>query len=639
MKSGNKVIFILIMIVACALRFYDFVDIPYTHDEFSALFRTRFNTFADLIDKGVKVDTLPAGIQVFLFYWIKIFGEAEWIVKLPFLLFGLGAVYFAYSLAKKWYNETVALIAAAFLASLQYTVFYSQVARPYISGLFFSLLMVNALTNLIKTPEKRYYLNSLVFILAAAACAYNHHFSLLFAAIAGFSGLFMIRKEFLVKYLAGCLIIVVLYLPHINIILAQLQMGGNENWLGTFKWSFLYNYIRYIFQFSTVSFMMVAFLIVFGIIGYKKSDFNTRTALLFLCWFILPLLVGVLYSVFVNNVMQYSVLIFSFPYLLFLMFGHIPKQKTIINLLLVFLILCVNVSALVFERKHYSSLYESAYLHILQDGEDAVNNFKNVATLIDTDKEISDYYLQKVSYSADFTFVDTAFTRKHLVAFLDEQSRKTRYFYFGCLSTNDPVSVALIRDYYPKLIAQKNYFGGTTFLFSKGEDTAENIIEGYGFETDEKKFWSSVDTSRFVDSISYTGKHAYLIDSTDEWSLTYMRPLKDIADEKDFIDVSVETLKEDVLNTALLVSCIQDGDSVVNWSSSVFSDFKDNNCTKPHWIKIHHSIMLSDVPVEKRNLVIKIYIWNPGKNRFVIDNFIISRRAGNPVIYSWYQKI
>jgi len=49
--------------------------------------------------------------------------------------------------------------------------------------------------------------------------------------------------------------------------------------------------------------------------------------------------------------------------------------------------------------------------------------------------------------------------------------------------------------------------------------------------------------------------------------------------------------------------------------------------------------MLSDVPVGKRNLVIKIYIWNPGKNRFVIDNFIISRRAGNPVIYSWYQKI
>ena len=353
------------MIVACALRFYDFFDIPYTHDEFSALFRTRFNTFADLIDKGVKVDTLPAGIQIFLFYWIKIFGETEWIVKLPFLLFGLGAVYFVYVVGKKWYNETVALVAAAFLASLQYTVFYSQVARPYISGLFFSLLMVNALTNLIKTPEKRFYSNMLIFVFAAAACAYNHHFSLVFAAIAGVSGLFMIRKDFLIKYLAACFVSVLLYLPHIKIVLAQLQMGGNENWLGAFDWSFLYNYFRYIFQFSIISYIMVGFLIAFEILGYKKSNAKPGPSLLFLSWFVLPLLVGVLYSVCVNNVMQYSVLIFSFPYLLFLLFGHIPKQKTIINLLLVFLILCVNVSALVFERHHYSSLYESAYLHIL----------------------------------------------------------------------------------------------------------------------------------------------------------------------------------------------------------------------------------------------------------------------------------
>ncbi|HNX07788.1 MAG TPA: glycosyltransferase family 39 protein [Bacteroidales bacterium] len=639
MKSGNKAILLLIMIAACGLRFYDFFAIPYTHDEFSALFRTRFDTFTELINKGVIVDTLPAGVQVFLFYWIKLFGEAEWVVKLPFLLCGVCSVYLVYKVAKKWYNETVALITAAFVASLQYTVFYSQVARPYISGLFFSLLMVNALTNLIKTPEKRYYLNCLVFILAAAACAYNHHFSLVFAAMVGFTGMFMIRKEFLVKYLAACLLIILLYLPHINMILAQLQMGGNENWLGAFKWSFLYNYFRYIFQFSTVTYIMVGFLIVFGILGYKKSNFKPGPALLFLSWFVLPLLVGVVYSLFVNNVMQYSVLIFSFPYLLFLLFGLIQEQKPMVNLMLILLILLVNVSALVFERQHYSSLYESAYLHILKDGEEAVKSYKSVAALIDTDKEISDYYLQKEVYSANFYWVDSAFTRKRLVAFLDEQSHKTSYFYYGCLSTHDPVSVALIRDYYPKIIQQNNYFGGTTFLFSKGQATDENIIEWNGFETTERNFWSLVDTSRFVDSISFTGKYAYLVDSTDEWSLTYLRPLHEMAGDKDFIDISVEVMREDVPNSALLVACIEKGDSVCHWSSSVFADFEMNQSPRPGWIRTHHSVKLSDVAMEKRDLVIKIYIWNPGKNRFVIDDFIISRRAGNPLIYSWYQKI
>jgi len=118
MKLSNKIILILIIIVACVLRFYNLFEIPYTHDEFSALFRTRFDTFSELIEKGVIVDTLPAGVQVFLYYWIKIFGEAEWIVKLPFILCGVFSVYLIYIIARKWYNETLALISASFLASI-----------------------------------------------------------------------------------------------------------------------------------------------------------------------------------------------------------------------------------------------------------------------------------------------------------------------------------------------------------------------------------------------------------------------------------------------------------------------------------------------------------------------------------------
>ncbi len=54
MKPRNELTLILILIVRALLRFYNYNDIPFTHDEFSALFRLNFNGFNELIEKGVK---------------------------------------------------------------------------------------------------------------------------------------------------------------------------------------------------------------------------------------------------------------------------------------------------------------------------------------------------------------------------------------------------------------------------------------------------------------------------------------------------------------------------------------------------------------------------------------------------------
>ena len=105
-KLSNKAAIYLILIVAIALRFYDYFSIPFTHDEFSALFRLSFPDFNTLIEKGVKVDGHPAGVHVFLYYWTLFFGKAEWVVKLPFTICGVVSIYVLYLIAQKWYNET-----------------------------------------------------------------------------------------------------------------------------------------------------------------------------------------------------------------------------------------------------------------------------------------------------------------------------------------------------------------------------------------------------------------------------------------------------------------------------------------------------------------------------------------------------
>ena len=264
MKITNQLTFLFILFIGSILRFYNYVEIPFTHDEFSALFRLNFDSFSELIEKGVKVDGHPAGVHVFLYYWTKVFGSSEWIVKLPFTIFGIVSIWIIYLIGKKWFNETVGLISAAFIASIQFTVIYSQIARPYISGMFFSLIMVYYWTLIIKTSEKNFFKNICLFVLASTICAYNHHFSLLFAVIVGLSGLFMIQKKYTLKYIISGLLIFMLYIPHLGIFFYQLNIGGIgglDGWLGKPTNDFIIQYIWYILNFSTFSILMTLSLI------------------------------------------------------------------------------------------------------------------------------------------------------------------------------------------------------------------------------------------------------------------------------------------------------------------------------------------------------------------------------------------
>lgn len=185
MKLTNRTVIFIILSVAVILRFFNYPEIPFTHDEFSALFRLQFDSFSDLIEKGIKTDGHPAGVQVFLYYWTKLFGSEAWVVKLPFTVLGILSVWLTYIIGRKWFNESVGLISSAYVASIQFTVMYSQMARPYISGLFLSLLMIYFWSNLIMNPDRNFVRNFTMYIISSALCAYNHHFSLLFAAIVG----------------------------------------------------------------------------------------------------------------------------------------------------------------------------------------------------------------------------------------------------------------------------------------------------------------------------------------------------------------------------------------------------------------------------------------------------------------------
>ena len=127
---STYIVLTLLLLLAAVLRLIHPFQIPFTTDELGALNRTEFNSFSELISKGVIIDAHPAGVQVFLYYWTKFFGYSEIAVKLPFIICGILSVLYVFRLGQAWFNSTTGLVCAAFVATVQYTIMYSQIARP-----------------------------------------------------------------------------------------------------------------------------------------------------------------------------------------------------------------------------------------------------------------------------------------------------------------------------------------------------------------------------------------------------------------------------------------------------------------------------------------------------------------------------
>ena len=655
--NADDAIITLILVIGALLRFYRLTDIPFTHDEFSAIIRSQFDTFGELIEKGVKIDGHPAGVQVFLYYMIRIFGVSEAILKTPFILFGFLSVWFTYLIGKSWFNATVGLVAASFVSFLQFPVMYSQIARPYASGLMFSLMMVWFWTNIVFHPQRKYYLNLAGYILSGAFCTYNHHFSLLFATMVGVTGLFYCSRTNLRSYIVAGVLIIILYLPHLPIFFYQLGTGGVEGWLQKPRFDFIFDYLQYIFQFSGFVYLLVFLLISLSLLWYEeKPPVNRKFILISVIWFLLPLLIGFFYSRYRSAVLQYSVMIFSFPFLLFILFGYFKTAVALHKLILVALIAMTVIPSLIIERRHYQVFYKSPYREIVAESKHAIDSLgaANCHVILDTKMEVNPYYLEKLNCpDLPFRYLESIGSHRRLLSYLD--SCKGKYLAFGCISSTPGDIYCLILEKFPFLQEHKTYCGGDFYLFSKvkqdqvesadshqiktGRNDAVKSEYFYGvvntFEPSRPE-WGWINEKRCIDSLTIEGKKSFVSDAGMEFSPTYSMPLRQLMhSNNDVIDISVDIRTPLIFPGAWLVVIISANGKEIKWDSTPVNEFVNPG----HLGRVFYSIRLSDVELRHHGLMIKAFIWNPLKKPFIMDNFRVRVRSGNPFIYGLYREI
>jgi mannosyltransferase len=124
-----------------------------------------------------EILTLFPGDNQHMFYSVLarisvvLFGEHPWTLRLPAVVFGIGAVPALYFLARELTTRREALLATALLTVSYHHVWFSQDARGYTGMLFWTLLCTTYLLRGFRSAERS---NWVAYAVAAALGTYTH---------------------------------------------------------------------------------------------------------------------------------------------------------------------------------------------------------------------------------------------------------------------------------------------------------------------------------------------------------------------------------------------------------------------------------------------------------------------------------
>lgn len=623
-----------LLLLATVLRCWNLAQVPYTHDEISALLRI-FPGLGETIRKGVAIDAHPPGVQLFEWAWTRLFGMDEAVVKLPFILMSILALVLLYRFAFAWCGGTVALVITALVATLQYTVMYGQIARPYAAGLFTTALLADQLTRYLGSGSRKALVG---MALGAVLSAYTHHFALLLAGLMCTTGLFLVAAEKRRSYLVACGAVLLAYLPNVPLFLGQLGYAGLGNWLSPPTAQWIPDYLWWLAHCSAL-FAAVWALLLLGsaLLRIRHRETSGPVWAITLAWGLLPLVIGYAYSLWRAPVLQYSVVLFSFPYLLLGTLAGLRHLRTAWAIPVAGATAAVAVFTLTTTRKYYEVFYRSPYEAAVKGIVDAADQPGRMA-LVDVPPEKVAFYLLHWN-------VDTARVRFHnarnmplpQVADLLQASRSASVF-LGTTSGSAPELAALVQSFFPFMEERHDMEEGQTFVFSgtpvrhEVEDRAWALMitpEAVGGE--EWKVDASLPAVR--DTMSGRGVAPLCWDFTGrEFGVLLELPVYQVAKrDNDVIEARLDAAIG-AGKGLKLVTELGTGGKTTFYRNQGFSQRDVQG-------SLVSAIPLSDLPGHGQGQRLRVYVWNEGGGPAWVSSLEVAVREGNPWLYGLFQPL
>jgi len=194
----NFVIVGIILLVALAVRLYALDRYSFCYDEASFLVDERglnqIHSISKLLDGEYLLknqDYLALYNHSIVYYWQKLVGKSEFLLRLSSVLFSLLSIYMFYVLGEHIFNIKIARIASMLLTISPFHIYYAQELRPYAAVCFFTILAVYSFLKALDTGKKRYWF---IYIFSNILNIYFHYMGLLVLFSFCFFFVFNIKK-------------------------------------------------------------------------------------------------------------------------------------------------------------------------------------------------------------------------------------------------------------------------------------------------------------------------------------------------------------------------------------------------------------------------------------------------------------
>ncbi|MCB0770464.1 MAG: glycosyltransferase family 39 protein [Flavobacteriales bacterium] len=621
---------LLLLTLSGVLRSWDMFDIPFTHDELSALVRV-YPTLSETIQRGViELDTHPPGVQVFEWAWTKLFGMSAFAVKMPFLIMSMVALFLLFRFALAWTSAPTAIVTIALLSCIQFTVMYAQIARPYAFGLFTTALLADQLTRFLAFHRR---VNLVMVGVAAVLSAYSHHFTLLLAGIMVLTGLLIVRPDQRRTYLVMCFSTVVAYVPNLPIFLKQLSLGGLSGWLRPPGPTWLFEFGAWLLHFSPLFALVVLALAVVALRSRYKGTRAAGPARSFLLiWGLAPIVIGLAYSVWRAPVIQYSMALFSFPYLVIAFLAGLGSLGRLHALCATALIALVGTGTLIRDRHHYELFYTSKYdLAVERGGELMFSEFGPARTLLlmdMPDPQVRFAVEHGPQWSNALKYVNI---REMDASAVDSviRSSSAAVVLLGISNGNRSANVAQVQAYFPFLIERHDVVEGQVFVFARKQ--AERTVSDRNMlahASPEGHVGGAWDIHVDLPVLGETGKREWDLNGREYGVACEVTLDHGSVEDGALFEVVAEVLAPTGTTDAAVVLELHTGDSLVTYTTGEISGLPSDKV-----VQLVAAGTLDHVPHPRSTVRIKAYIHDRLKGALRVRNMKVYQREANPVRY------
>lgn len=213
LKSKASIEFWVVLclfITGFCIRLYRLGDTSLEYDEIFTAIRIDHSFLNTICLLGNSA--FPPLHYVILNLWVHVFGNGEWALRFPSVIFSSLTIIVIYKLGKELFSKEVGFIAASLLVFSPFAIGYAQDAKMY--ALFWFLEAVSFLFFFRFLKDQRGSSYGF-YIIASVLCCYTIYTGFLFLVTQSIIFLLMGERTQLRKWFRGQLIIVFLYIPWI----------------------------------------------------------------------------------------------------------------------------------------------------------------------------------------------------------------------------------------------------------------------------------------------------------------------------------------------------------------------------------------------------------------------------------------